>query len=410
MIKHCPQLLSVLLLLALPSSAQVSNDAFANRTFLPDGEGFVETAFWASLENTTFEPFDPTQSFGSKYSTAGSAWWRWTAYKTGFALVREITDQVYLPFPTFAVYAGNNLPGLSIIDWYEQFSFPIGLNTPRRRFLGFKTRAGEIYSFALVGDPSSKANLQFVLTFSDSPIITDVSPGQLQNAGDAALLLVTSPSLPNGHVQWQFNSEDIPNATNSALALFNVQPAQAGQYRAIVEATNSEGVLKRTVSYSSQLAVSGETTTPSLSVRTDLATDRISAHILGQAFQSYAIDSTQDFLLWRFEGFATADPDGNAEIPLPLNSAPTAKFFRLRHLGNLRHACTINLNRINFAKEMLRLAHKRDIDAPMQPDDDIKQYLGEIPACPQGGVYTFGPFGRPPVCSLAPLGHEATFQ
>ena len=399
----------ILFLLTIAGSAQPSNDAFFNRVFLPEGDGFVETAFWASLQGTTLEQSDPTQTFAWKYSTAGSAWWSWTAYKTGFAVVEEISNQQVVPFPTFAVYTGHGLPSLTELNWYDEFTYSFALTVPRRLFLGFKTTVGQTYSFGLIGDPSSKTLLQFVLKFSDSPIITGLGPNQLAAAGDGAFFAVASPSLPDGHVQWQFNSEDIPNETNSVLTLFNVGPARSGQYRAIVEATNSDGVLKRTISYYAQLAVQGEITSPQLSVRNDVSAGRLSARILGQSSQSYSVDSTQDFVAWQSEQIATADIEGQVELPLPLNSTPTARFFRLRHLGHLQRTCTMNLNRIKFAKEMLRLAHKRNVGAEMQSDDEISRYLGEVPTCPQGGVYTLGPFGKSPVCSLEALGHEVTF-
>jgi RNA polymerase sigma factor (sigma-70 family) len=68
------------------------------------------------------------------------------------------------------------------------------------------------------------------------------------------------------------------------------------------------------------------------------------------------------------------------------------------------NACINNLRLIDSAKQQWALEHnKTGEDTPTW--DDIKPYLGrgangEIPVCPDGGVYTIGKVGEKPTCSI----------
>jgi RNA polymerase sigma factor (sigma-70 family) len=69
-----------------------------------------------------------------------------------------------------------------------------------------------------------------------------------------------------------------------------------------------------------------------------------------------------------------------------------------------RNACINNLRMIDSAKQQWALEfHKTANDTPTM--DDIKPYLGrgpegEIPVCPDGGVYIIGKVGEKPTCSI----------
>ncbi|HZR18798.1 MAG TPA: immunoglobulin domain-containing protein [Verrucomicrobiae bacterium] len=72
-----------------------------------------------------------------------------------------------------------------------------------------------------------------------APTITGQPTNQTVVAGaNAAFLLSAAGTAPLSY-QWQFNGAALPNGTNSALTLNNIQPGQAGAYQAIV--SNSAG-------------------------------------------------------------------------------------------------------------------------------------------------------------------------
>lgn len=378
--------------------AQNGNDSFAGRLTIRDGQQFS-----ASVAGSTFEEFDPTQLFVWHYPAGGSKWWSWTAANTGFAvLTKQSHEPADYPSPIFAVYAGNNLSTLNLLNWYE-----VSVYMRNQAFVGFNTTAGQPYSLGIVGDPSDSFLEPFLISAADNPLIIESPASQSLNAGDTALFLVSSPSLPAGHAQWQFNSVDIPNATNSTLSLYNVTQAQSGIYTVTIDATNNTGAIKRTVSPPATLTVSGEIFPPGISIRnTPAATNQFFVKVMGQLRQWYLVESTQDFLTWQVEpiDYILDAVDSDHEIPLPPSIPAQTKFLRARHLGNTQQSCATNLKKIQFAKELAAMADHRAPGSACAVND-IKAYIGELPRCPQGGIYTYNAYETMPVCSLAAFGH-----
>ncbi len=78
------------------------------------------------------------------------------------------------------------------------------------------------------------------------PLTIEVQPqSQAVIAGDSAVFTVQASSYSPTSYQWQHNSGDIANATNSTLALMSVQFCDAGDYSVIV--ANSYGSVTSTV-------------------------------------------------------------------------------------------------------------------------------------------------------------------
>jgi uncharacterized phage infection (PIP) family protein YhgE len=68
------------------------------------------------------------------------------------------------------------------------------------------------------------------------------------------------------------------------------------------------------------------------------------------------------------------------------------------------NACINNLRLIDASKQQWALENKKlATDIPTM--DDLRPYLGrgpnkDLPACPDGGVYTLGAVGESPTCSI----------
>jgi len=88
-------------------------------------------------------------------------------------------------------------------------------------------------------------------------------------------------------------------------------------------------------------------------------------------------------------------------------------FIRVRNTP-ASMACVSNLRIIQGAKEQWGLEnHKTTNDAPTL--EDIGPYMGrgaagEIPVCPQGGIYTPGRLGQPPTCSIGGPQHSLDYD
>ena len=78
-------------------------------------------------------------------------------------------------------------------------------------------------------------------------------------------------------------------------------------------------------------------------------------------------------------------------------------FVRARQTSQT-NACINNLRLIDAAKQQWALQNqKQATDTPTM--DDLKPYLGhgpngELPTCPDGGVYTVGTVGEKPTCNI----------
>ena len=80
----------------------------------------------------------------------------------------------------------------------------------------------------------SFANSQTATTIPTSPTITTQPHSQTAQAGANATFTVTATGYPSPNYQWQFNGQNIPNATNAALTLSSVTAANSGGYSVVV--------------------------------------------------------------------------------------------------------------------------------------------------------------------------------
>jgi hypothetical protein len=395
-------LLVAALLLPIAARAEQPNDNFANRIPVEPGAPFD-----ASVRGATFETFDPLPAyvFPIGGQTNGSVWWTWTPQATGFASIIDMKDDYPLRggFNALAVYDGDDLASLHDPVW--MYANPIYGSGGAKAFLGFTTTAGRTRSIGMVGEATRDFGHRFLITFSETPIIVEEPASQTNFAGGAVTFRFTSPSYRFGRTQWQFNSEDITGATNAVLFLSDIRPSHAGEYRVIIEAPNSAGVLKQTISPPATLTVLGDITRPTLSLqRSNGSASELLLKILGATNQSYGIFRTSDFATWipvPTQVWTNTAKSGDLTV---ITQVGNAEFLRVQHRGNLTEVCTENLRQIHFAKELVRVAYHRVPGAAMITDD-VKEFLGELPQCPELGTYTYNAFDTPPTCSLVVFGH-----
>jgi hypothetical protein len=74
------------------------------------------------------------------------------------------------------------------------------------------------------------------------------------------------------------------------------------------------------------------------------------------------------------------------------------------HVINQQPPCINNLHQLDGAKQEWAL-ERGQTNGIVCREDDIKPYVkldanGNLPKCPQGGIYTIGKFGEPVTCSL----------
>jgi hypothetical protein len=88
-----------------------------------------------------------------------------------------------------------------------------------------------------------------------------------------------------------------------------------------------------------------------------------------------------------------------AVVPGMLAAIAIPNFVKARETSQ-KNACINNLRQLDAAKAQWALENgKKDGDLPTK--EDLLPYLKRWPVCPKGGVYTIGPIGQPPTCSVA---------
>jgi len=97
-----------------------------------------------------------------------------------------------------------------------------------------------------------------------------------------------------------------------------------------------------------------------------------------------------------------------AIILIPMMFAIAIPNFVRARTTSQQNACINNLRLIDSAKQQWALEfRKQATDTPAM--QDLKTYLGhgpngDLPTCPAGGVYTVGPVGEKPTCTIP--GHQ----
>ena len=108
---------------------------------------------------------------------------------------------------------------------------------------------GSIDELTVYGRPLAASEIQAIYNASSTgkcvgsfpPSISSQPANEAVFIGDTALFSVTAAGTVPLSYQWSFNGGALAGATNSSLALPNVQPAQAGSYTVLV--TNLGGML-----------------------------------------------------------------------------------------------------------------------------------------------------------------------
>lgn len=146
------------------------------------------------------------------------------------------------------------------------------------------------------------------LRAQEAPVITQQPASRTNQIGTDAVLSVTATGTAPLSYQWFFNETNLlTDATNSTLALTNVQPAQAGSYRAVV--SNSSG------SATSQLAFVTVVVPPFITQQP------ISLTVTQGQTASFAVGAGGDTPLtyhWSFNGLELA---GETQDTLVINAA-----------------------------------------------------------------------------------------
>ena len=109
----------------------------------------------------------------------------------------------------------------------------IGRNSITVGSLASANLSGSITGVGIVSTLTGAGSWDYenLLISATDPFITSQPANQSATVGGDALFTVGATGAATLSYQWQLNNNNLPGATNSSLALFNIQPADAGLYQ-----------------------------------------------------------------------------------------------------------------------------------------------------------------------------------
>lgn len=140
-------------MVTLAAKCQPANDSFANRTPIT-ADHLILTNTLSGATAEAGEPMIPDVSSGQ------TAWWTWTAPSNGLVSV-AVTGMASNASVT--VYAGNDLPSLSLIasNVYQSVYLYCGPHWRERPFLNFHAVKGQAYQLAVDSAVMTEAHQNF---------------------------------------------------------------------------------------------------------------------------------------------------------------------------------------------------------------------------------------------------------
>jgi regulation of enolase protein 1 (concanavalin A-like superfamily) len=195
-------------------------------------------------------PGEPKRATQKKWQVFSAALPRWVALTTvlgAFGASAQTNQTVIL--------AWDSSPDPAVVGYFRYYGSASGTYT-NKADAGDVTNAtvsgllqGKTYYFCVTAYDSSgleslpSTEVSYLVPTSTNsataPSITGQPTNQIVAAGASATFVVSASGTAPLTYQWQFNGVPLANKTNSSIALNNVQPNQAGAYRAIV--SNSAG-------------------------------------------------------------------------------------------------------------------------------------------------------------------------
>lgn len=384
--------LGIVAFAAAASGQAPVNDHFADRIPLAGSSITIN----GTLAGATLESGEPTNVCASTYFPVGtgSVWWTWTAPASTPVTV-ALVGNYSLPAGVtwFQVLTGTNLAGLTESDC-NLFSLPAG------RYAEFSAIAGTSYHIRAIGNWGQPFTLQ--LTATNVPVVVTSPKSRTVSPYGSVLFTVLAAGLPAPKLQWVFNGTPLPGKTNMSLALHGVTTIDAGSYSVI--ASNSGGVTEST---SAILTVADTNPVPQLTALPLTNAARLDYLLTAEGGRWYKTESSSNLVNWTNAAYLQITNGLNSLFVTGINSA---RHFVRATLYTPTDVCRIRLEQIRAAKNSWSIETKQVSSHTVDLQQVIKYLGGNIPSCPDYGVYTWNAVGLDPSCSLQTInrGHAIT--
>lgn len=387
------------LLPRLAAAVEPANDHFANRIPLT-GSSWTVTA---SLAEATREIGEwPVSPDSYAFYPTRTLWWSWTADANAEVTVIVAVPASLGPFTALIGVWTNNYAGFPTN--YQPASPYAGLALDGGRAFNafnFQAETGRVYHFQVAGLGDLLVTL--TLRATQAPYILVSPQSRTALPGESVLFSVVTTALRPVAYQWLYNDEPLPNEHGPQIALTNVAPEQAGEYR--VSITSAFGSTTSSVAH---LWIPLSQIEPRLA-EARLNADRFTCALFAETGRSYRVWGSVDLNTWtpteeftfaknRLSSVVVSSED---RLILSVPRSHGARYLRVAPYQSPNTVCIHNLKALRHAKDLWAFDLKKNtMDTPQ--GRDMPPYLpgNKMPACPQSGYYQLFHLGGTPRCTI----------
>lgn len=374
------------------------NDHFTNAIPLYGNS----VTFTGTLVNATSENVPCPWCVGCGcYTFKPAVWWSWTS-SNSTQVVIDLLQQSGAQDAWFVASTGTSTNSLTDLDVNELDSVP-------NRYLAFSATPGVNYHIRAQGQADS---FTLRLTATNAPLILSPPQDQTVPRNASAFFAVTAAGLelPRPDIyprrqhldyQWRFEGNALPDATEAALLVHCVSPANAGGYSVVV--SNLTGATISAVAY---LTVTGSNALPTLTAVNSPNTNFFLLTVAGEAGRQYQIESRTNhsqFANWPNEYFILTNITSTSMFSV--NKMDTQRFYRPSLDPEI---CIARMKALDRAIKLFAIEAKKGEGDVICCDITPYLKMNGI-ACPSGVPYDYSyipnaPLGRPK-CKVVPSVH-----
>jgi len=216
----------------------------------------------------------------------------------------------------------------------------------------------------------------FRLNASDAPVFRLQPRTQTVSSNGSALFTAWAFGAKPLHYQWQYNGQDVPDATNAMLPIYSASATNAGEYCVVVSSA-AGGVSTSAVAY---LIISTNDPAPAVRAVRSVGGTNFEFEVSGEEGRSYLVESSTNLVDWPTLQRRLVVINTNQTTHFQIAQNGPSKFFRLSPYHPQNEICNLNMRQLRMAAWYFAEDDHKSNDASVA-GVDLLRYMA-YPYCP----------------------------